>query len=169
MSVRAHPMDSQWIASIAARSISSDGQRIPSKLERIEKRNSKKRLRCERKKIGPPLPPSSSSNPAITPNHTKTYSPKGNEKNLSKLAISLKRSLQRIHNSDTNATKTAGYTDPEAEFKGKAVSRQQLTMENIQPIKSCYGGLGLARPSLLLSLRDPSFIPKMEEEFSERE
>ena len=36
-----------------------------------------------------------------------------------------------------------------------------------KPRKKDYGGLGLARPSLLIDLRDVSFIPKLEEEFAE--
>lgn len=36
-----------------------------------------------------------------------------------------------------------------------------------KPRKKDYGGLGLARESLLIDLRDISFIPKLEEEFAE--
>jgi len=39
--------------------------------------------------------------------------------------------------------------------------------EIIQPRKGDYGGLGLAIPILLLSLRDVSLMPKLEEEFAE--
>ena len=52
-------------------------------------------------------------------------------------------------------------------ISGKATAKQQLTNTNIQPRKNDYGGMGLARPSLLISLRDDSFIPKFEEEFRE--
>lgn len=57
------------------------------------------------------------------------------------------------------------YTAPD--IKGKATVGQQLTDENIQPRKNDYGGLGLARNSLLISLRDVSFVPKLEQEFAE--
>ena len=37
----------------------------------------------------------------------------------------------------------------------------------MQPRKRDYGGLGLARPTLFLSLRDPSFLPLLQQEFAE--
>jgi hypothetical protein len=48
--------------------------------------------------------------------------------------------------------------------------RQQVankTEDWVQPRRSNYGGIGLARPSLLISLDDPSWQAKLEEEFSE--
>jgi hypothetical protein len=51
--------------------------------------------------------------------------------------------------------------------KGKAVAGPIMPESLIQPRKREYGGLGLARPSLFLDLRDESFIPKLEDEFSE--
>jgi hypothetical protein len=172
-------MDSAWIASIASQSVASDGHRIPSKLERIEKRKSKKRKWEDRKNIGHHPRSSTAHAIAPTPNHAlyKKISTNVHQKRLSQLAVAIEKSLSRMHKSSAqNDTNTTGrksnpklYMDPESQVKGKAVSRQQLTEENIQPIKSGYGGLGLARPSMLLLLRDPSFIPKIEEEFYERE
>ena len=37
----------------------------------------------------------------------------------------------------------------------------------IQPRSRDYGGIGLARPSLFLSFDDPSWLPKLEQEFAE--
>jgi hypothetical protein len=54
--------------------------------------------------------------------------------------------------------------------KGKAVARsswKRWNEQTIQPERRYYGGLGLARPSLFLSLCDDSFIPKLHEEFQE--
>jgi hypothetical protein len=45
--------------------------------------------------------------------------------------------------------------------------RQQWSSSTLQPRSCDYGGIGLARPSLYLSFNDPSFIPKLEEEFHE--
>ena len=45
--------------------------------------------------------------------------------------------------------------------------RQWKAGDLLQPRPRDYGGLGLARPTLFLSLADPSFIPKLEQEFSE--
>jgi len=43
----------------------------------------------------------------------------------------------------------------------------KLNSQKLQPRKNDYNGLGLARPSLYLPLDDPSFKPKLEEEFGE--
>ena len=53
--------------------------------------------------------------------------------------------------------------------KGKATKRSTLrpTSKELQPRTRDYNGQGLARPSLFLPLNDPSFIPKLELEFSE--
>jgi hypothetical protein len=172
-------MESEWIASLVARSISieSDGKPIPSKKERIDKRNSKKRRRDERKKVE--YFPTSSVQVDV-PSRNREYLHDRNQKKLVKIARDMEIILDRIHNKSKliHAISDGGdrkgrihkvYTPPQTQVKGKAVSRQQLSLENIQPVKSCYGGQGLARPSLLVSLRDPSFVPKFEEEFSERE
>jgi hypothetical protein len=48
--------------------------------------------------------------------------------------------------------------------------RQQLSNNSetwFQPRRSNYGGIGLARPSLLIALDDPSWQAKLEEEFLE--
>jgi hypothetical protein len=37
----------------------------------------------------------------------------------------------------------------------------------LQPRNRDYGGIGLARPTMYLELTDPSFVPKLEEEFHE--
>lgn len=60
------------------------------------------------------------------------------------------------------------YVCPESSKKGKAtVGGSKLNDKILQPRPRDYGGLGLARPSLYLPLRDPSFVPKFEDEFAE--
>jgi hypothetical protein len=52
----------------------------------------------------------------------------------------------------------------------KTVQRQRLQAKNgdfFQPRASGYGGIGLARPSLYIPFDDPSWQPKLEEEFLE--
>lgn len=41
------------------------------------------------------------------------------------------------------------------------------TSSQMEPRKCDYGGLGLARPTLYLSFADPAFIPRLQEEFAE--
>jgi hypothetical protein len=45
--------------------------------------------------------------------------------------------------------------------------RSQWDCESIQPRKRDYGGMGLARTSLFLPFNDPSYIPKLTQEFQE--
>ena len=56
-----------------------------------------------------------------------------------------------------------------AEPKGKATKRGTLRPESkeLQPRIRDYNGQGLVRNSLYLSFNDPSFVPKLEEEFEE--
>ena len=56
---------------------------------------------------------------------------------------------------------------PTLQLKESITSKKCKYHERIQPRKRDYGGLGLARPSIGISLRDPSFIPKLEQEFAE--
>jgi hypothetical protein len=51
--------------------------------------------------------------------------------------------------------------------KKKNKGKKKLDEDTIQPRNRDYGGIGLARPSMFLPLSDPSFIPKLEEEFAE--
>ena len=55
------------------------------------------------------------------------------------------------------------------EPRGKATKRSALRVgaAEIQPRRRDYNGQGLARPTLYLPLSDPSFVPKLELEFSE--
>jgi hypothetical protein len=45
--------------------------------------------------------------------------------------------------------------------------KRKWELSSLQPRKRDYGGIGLARPTLFLELTDPSFVPKLEEEFHE--
>lgn len=76
-----------------------------------------------------------------------------------------------VRNLDTKGllrgTLLTGYLTSEGNKRGKAVSGPIMPDSLLQPRKKDYGGLGQARPSLFLDLRDESFKPKLEEEFSE--
>ena len=92
-----------------------------------------------------------------------------------KLSNHLTHTIQSIHpeTSDSKSSKHLQailqkqdlYSAPQQ--KGKATKNQQLTDDIVQPRLNDYGGLGLARPSLLIDLRDVSFVPKLEQEFAE--
>eukprot|EP00537_Pseudo-nitzschia_pungens_P011790 CAMPEP_0172397000 /NCGR_PEP_ID=MMETSP1061-20121228/28390_1 /TAXON_ID=37318 /ORGANISM="Pseudo-nitzschia pungens, Strain cf. pungens" /LENGTH=309 /DNA_ID=CAMNT_0013129029 /DNA_START=20 /DNA_END=949 /DNA_ORIENTATION=- len=49
----------------------------------------------------------------------------------------------------------------------KKRKRQKWTEDSIQPLRSDYSGIGLARDSMYIEFIDPSYFPKLEEEFQE--
>eukprot|EP00536_Pseudo-nitzschia_multiseries_P017621 jgi/Psemu1/293127/fgenesh1_pg.1684_\ len=49
----------------------------------------------------------------------------------------------------------------------KKRKRQKWTEDSIQPLRSDYSGIGLARDSMYIEFVDPSYFPKLEEEFQE--
>jgi len=58
--------------------------------------------------------------------------------------------------------KSAMSTSAAAQMK-----RPKWDANTVQPRRRDYAGIGLARPSLFLPLDDPSFVPRLEEEFRE--
>ncbi len=184
-----------WLAALAKESSSSNfdksNTKVLSKQERIEKRNAKKRRREERKGV------TTSDNHVKTKMRTSNGDSNSGptEEEIEEMRIrshfymqdlseEIKSTVKRINEelmndyvsqntSDSFSYKkkkqryAIPYTAPEKKIMGKATAGQQLTHEIIQPRKNDYGGLGLARPSLLLNLRDVSFVPKLEEEFAE--
>ena len=93
------------------------------------------------------------------------------KESLNILGAQIRSIVRTIHprknNSHNNHYNDYYVQQQNTSIRGKATSKQQLTDDNIQPRKRDYGGLGMARPSLLILLRDESFIPKFEEEFQE--
>jgi hypothetical protein len=95
------------------------------------------------------------------------YSKRRAEISLNKLSLQLQSSINKLYRDKTLEEQKYSKPFTGSNLRGKAASGQQLSNAIIQPRKKDYGGLGLARPSLLLDLRDISFIPKLEEEFAE--
>ena len=88
---------------------------------------------------------------------------------MNKLSNLIQDSVSKVNEGKSHKEKRVAtpFVPNQGQVKGKATAGQQLSDDVIQPRKKDYGGLGLARPSLLLELRDISFIPKLEEEFAE--
>ena len=151
-----------WISALAKQSTNQEST-VPSKEKRIERRNAKKQRREERKPQNTmPTTTKTSSN-----HNEEEYEQDGKRMNrlsganLSRLERTLDSRVTRIHGKASQRYET------EQAKKGKATAGYRLNDEVVQPRRRDYGGLGLARPSMFLSLRDPSFVPKLEEEFAE--
>ena len=171
-----------WISALAAKSSvtnqenDTSQQPVLSKEERIQRRNAKKRRREERK--GNDDDDSRKKQTLESPITNEDNYDNNKSTNLqsldqmifyrSKLSDTIHCILKDIRENESSKPEWKRkqlYTP--LEKKGKATTGQQLIESKIQPRSRDYGGLGLARPSLLLNLRDPSFVPKFELEFGE--
>ena len=175
--------DVDWITALA-KQVTSDtnNSTIKSKAERIEKRNAKRKRREQSK--GYILNESRKSKQQhqrqqelVSKNDNKNGHPKQTEEECmlklhqlsNEIDMAIQLSSDSNHNSNTGKKRIIPFSTVNIETKkGKAVAG--MTIQNssqIQPRSRDYNGLGLARPSIFLSLRDDSFIPKLEEEFAE--
>jgi hypothetical protein len=150
-----------WISALAKQATKQST--VPSKAERIERRNAKKRRRENRK-------PQNTMHKVtmISSDHNGEEYEQDN-KSMNRLSEAHFSSLERtLHNRVASLhDKSSRPYETEQAKKGKATAGYRLNDEAVQPRRRDYGGLGLARPSMFLSLRDPSFVPKLEEEFAE--
>ena len=149
-----------------------------TKEERIRRRNAKKRRRDDRKIIQKIATGNKDRPPAVPMMQIGGGEGSNSKKSLLQLSETMSDVVSTIHptmnvfhNHRKNSLllKSQYVADDESKKRGKAtVGGGRMSDDIVQPRNRDYGGLGLARPSLLLLLTDPSFIPKLEEEFSER-
>lgn len=153
-----------WISSLAAAATSNSAPgetKIVSKEERKQKRAAKKVRRQQKqqlverkhpvkKEIQQVAATSSSSQKTTGATHSKRW--------IKRLGILL-RSIQSQHEGEQRYP----YCIPDA-TKRKAKGWNQ---SSIQPRPMDYSGIGLARDSLYIPFLDPSYFPKLEQEFNE--
>lgn len=153
-----------WVAALARKEAVGSS----SKNERIEKRLSKKRRREERKLHAHPakkiqqkdVDRAVSLPPLRQP--TKTAFP---ERFASSQQLMLDSLAQKVKLRVSVSRTTKSWQKPySAVFKSKKKRKRD---DSIQPRNSDYGGIGLARPSMYIAFDDPSWQPKLEEEFAE--
>lgn len=181
-----------WISNLAKKS-TNDNQhtnsngtssiRVLSKEQRIERRAAKKRRREERRGVTKPNESrkrtASSMDQKEQQQEQEQPPPRQHMESINqgmamdtqicikKLSIKLQKSINRLYKGKTLEERKYAKPFQTPIEKGKAKAGHKLSDSLIQPRKNDYGGLGLARPSLLLDLRDVSFVPKLEEEFAE--
>lgn len=145
---------------------------VLSKQERIERRQAKKRRREERKGFEDSQKKHNSEKKSVKGTNKENELTKQEQQEhsiyqLEQLKKEMNMILRKLDEGDSETQQKKQKLYSALDIKGKATVGQHLTDENIQPRKKDYGGLGLARNSLLISLRDVSFIPKLEQEFQE--
>ena len=149
---------SQWLSNLIAQ---SNPAHLPSKAQRIEKRLAKKKHKEDkhrRHKDDSREAKMVSRNKESSQRHAHEAE---NVKNLRFIARLIETCSEgfALHKRHMFVPK---------EPKGKAIVwKKKWTETSIQPRPRDYGGLGMARASLFLSLSDPSFMPKLEQEFEE--
>jgi hypothetical protein len=147
-----------WISSLA-KSSASDAV-VPTKQERQQKRVAKKARRDAKR----PEPEEEDEEDIRVPK--RESKPKKSQLEISKKRLEfLTTTLRSISRA------IAAHKQRPVPFTGKnqPLKRKKGTWDetSIQPRRSDYCGIGLARDSLFVSFADPSFFPKLEEEFVE--
>ena len=150
--------ENDWISQLA-KQVSEGTVTVPTKDERILRRNAKKRRRQEKRSDH--VEGQREHKPAFDQN---TQRMDQSQLFLDQLSSYVLECVQRLN---TNEDKWPKLFQPEEQRKGKATAGNPWNEDLIQPRNSEYGGLGLARESLFIPLRDPSFIPRLEDEFAE--
>ena len=186
-----------WIASLARDNASNDGgagaNKIPSKEDRKRKRELKKNRRIEQK-MQKELQQQQQQQPQRRPQQTSTQASDNprttgdaNERRQARSLLlqkvskhRLSRLSQRLHaiRKDTkerpspyyDLPKTSNEKSPRSShdaMASKKRKRKKWSEGGIQPCVSDYSGIGLARMSMYIEFLDPSYYPKLEEEFNE--
>jgi hypothetical protein len=151
---------SSWISSLAKGT--TDASTTTNKAGRIEKREAKKRRREDRKATsGQSLPKKA------VEDGMKVIKKKSVKERMKDTLMAL-----AIHIEETVAARMEQDERP-VPFDNSIVKKKGMNKkrkwedDTIQPRNRDYGGIGLARPSMFLPLNDPSFVPKLEQEFAE--
>ena len=142
-----------WISSLAKEATSSESTVVLSKEERKQKRAAKKAKRQQHLELMKRSPVSSYKQEGLQ----RKKSPISSKQRLRQLTILLQE-IRATYDKDYRPFQAPTYK------KRKTKGWNETT---IQPRPSDYSGIGLARESLYMSFKDPSFFPTLEEEFSE--
>lgn len=143
-----------WISSLAKEATSSESTVVLSKEERKQKRAAKKAKRQQHLELMKRPPVSSYKQEGL---QQKKSPPVSSKQRLRQITILLQE-IRATYDKDYRPFQPPPYK------KRKTKGWNETT---IQPRPSDYSGIGLARESLYMSFKDPSFFPTLEEEFSE--
>jgi len=150
-----------WVSVLARQSTETT---FNSKDDRIEKRAAKKRRREDRRAVktdgDTDRPTKNKEHSSVDP--VELYKA-GTEKRLLSLADRMKDSIDAYLEVYGSSRAHMYKPTPVKARTGK----RNWDEASIQPRNRDYGGIGLARASQFLDFNDPSFFPKLEEEFAE--
>lgn len=167
-------IDYDWITSLAKNSASNDVNRIASKEDRKRKRQEKKnRRQILQQSILLSKPSKQQTSTAIPQVHEASSSSAASvmvEISTTRIRC-LSKNLQIIRKEihDNNNTREGSIANIAAATTATSTSirRRRQKWKFFQPKKSNYSGIGVARNSMYIEFIDPSYYPKLEEEFNE--
>ncbi|CAJ1954536.1 unnamed protein product [Cylindrotheca closterium] len=154
-----------WISSLAKEATSSESTKVMSKEDRIRKRAAKKAKRQEAQELKQQSQSSNSmanSKPAAAPVSQQKIQAAFTKRRMRQLVTI----LETVRNNYNQRSKK----DLPRPFEAPAFKKRKTkgwSKDTIQPRTSDYAGIGLARDSLFISFKEPSFFPSLEEEFKE--
>lgn len=186
-----------WISSLARENASNDdgmGAKVLSKEDRKRKRESKKNRRIEQKRQKQlqqqqqQRPRQTSIQEPFSENSlNKSHTSSSQQQTQSLLLLKLSKDrLRRLSQILRSMPSTKGHSRPYYDLPKRSNEKATLTSfgsnelnsskkrkrrkwneDTIQPLRSDYSGIGLARTSMYIEFLDPSYFPKLEEEFRE--
>jgi hypothetical protein len=156
--------EGDWLNDLVKQTTSADPIIATSKLDRIQKRQAKKKRRDQR--LSEKITIQSRAQGLATVNRTDAFENKVSSSDWTrKLLTRLATEIQAVVDSHSSES-----TQRSRLYQGEAMSnfkKRQWETSTIQPRRNDYGGIGLARQSLFLEMEDPSFTAKLDDEFQE--
>ena len=162
-----------WVAALAQKTTESQPS-LPTKAERVAKRQAKKqrkeqqqqqRLELQNKKRKHQSDPSALTHSAPASKQRRLLH---QERILQQWREAWQHLVEQYITNRTRYSKRVETSDCKPRFYPHTVQHKKAKLSTImEPRKSDYGGLGLARPTLYLAFTDPSWQPRLEEAFAE--
>jgi hypothetical protein len=152
-----------WVGTLAKQSLEAAST---TKQERIEKREAKKRRRVEKKAKRSSLGRQEGRDSVLSNQTSRDVTLNENNKLLlCRVAVKMEECIEAYLNKHSSQRGHVFACSAEAKkARNKKINWDEVSA---QPRSRDYGGIGLARPSILLDLDDPAFESKLQEEFSE--
>ncbi|KAL3911890.1 MAG: hypothetical protein SGILL_007106 [Bacillariaceae sp.] len=162
-----------WLDSLVQKSVVGNHTTILSKEQRKRKREAKKAKRQQQKeqKAGAVTTKRAPSDDEKNNKPDASSSASVSRHRIKRISTSLETVRQNLYGSSGSAKHNIQLYNAITAAKTIATKKRKLnkswSKDSIQPRPSDYSGIGLARQSLYIEFVDPSYFPKLEEEFRE--
>lgn len=151
-----------FVTALAQSAAAGVSESLPSKAERIAKRQAKRKRKQEEQQ----LQKHQKKRKEETKQHSATPRRSKHQERLLQQWRSDLATLVERHAHDLRRAKILETSDRKPKNYPHTVHHKKMK-PSLEPRKSDYGGLGLARPTLYLPFSDPSWLPRLEQAFAE--